>query len=124
MEKTTLSDGEWKLMNLLWDRAPRTIGEMVTALSGDTGWTKATVNIMLNRLEEKGAVRIEKGGRAKLFFPVLAREDAVIREARSTFGRIQAGGLGLLVSTMVKESKLTDDEIDELYNMLKEVRSK
>ena len=56
MNKYTLSDGEWKLMNLLWEQSPLTIGGMVQALKDDTGWTKATVNIMLNRLAEKGAV--------------------------------------------------------------------
>ena len=51
MNNKTLSDGEWKLMNLLWDESPLTIGDMVSALRDDTGWTKATINIMLNRLE-------------------------------------------------------------------------
>ena len=34
----SLSDGEWKLMNLLWEKSPRTIAELVKALAGDTGW--------------------------------------------------------------------------------------
>ena len=36
MNKLSLSDGEWKLMNLLWDECPRTIGGMVDALREDT----------------------------------------------------------------------------------------
>ena len=37
MPKLNLSDGEWKLMNLLWDAAPAalTIGDMVAALAED-----------------------------------------------------------------------------------------
>lgn len=124
MKKISLSDGEWKLMNLLWDSEPRTIGEMVTALKHDTGWTKATINIMLNRLAEKGAVRIETGGRAKLFYPVLRCEDAVVQEAKGTIDRIRTGGLGLFVSTMTRESKLSDSEIDELMNILKEAKNR
>ena len=27
MDKINISDGEWKLMKLLWESAPRTIGE-------------------------------------------------------------------------------------------------
>ena len=123
MKSITLSDGEWNLMNLLWDKSPRTIGDMVQELKSTTGWTKATVNIMLNRLAEKGAVRIQTGGRAKLFYPVIAREDAVTVEAKATLSRIKAGGIGLLVSTMAKESKLTDEEIDELYRILKEAKN-
>lgn len=124
MDKISLSDGEWNLMNLLWDESPRTIGEMVTALKHSTGWTKATINIMLNRLADKGAVRIETGGKAKRFYPVIARKDAVMDEARATLGKIRAGSIGLLVSTMARESKLTDEDIDELYRILKEATKK
>lgn len=124
MKKISLSDGEWKLMNLLWDSEPRTIGEMVTALKHDTGWTKATINIMLTRLAEKEAVRIETGGRAKLFYPIVKRDEAVVQEAKDTLGKIRPSGLGLLVSTMTKESKLSDSEIDELLAILKEAKNR
>ena len=119
MHKASLSDGEWKLMNLLWDESPLTIGRMVKALENDTAWTKATVNIMLGRLAEKGAVRIDSSSRVKRFYPVLQREDAVEQEARNTLARIRTGGVGLLVSTMARECELSADEIDELYRILK-----
>ncbi len=122
MYKLSLSDGEWKLMNLLWDKSPLTIADMVSALRDDTGWTKATINIMLNRLADKGAVRIDATGPRKLFYPLLARDDAVRQEARNTLTKIKTGGLGLLVSTMAQESELSDAEIDELYRILKEGR--
>ncbi len=122
MDRIMLSDGEWKLMNLLWDSSPRTIAEMVKELKSTTGWSKATVNIMLNRLADKQAVRIDAGGRSKLFYPIIEREDAVMDEARATLGKIRTGGIGLLVSTMAKESKLTDDDIEELYRILKEAK--
>ena len=122
MNKLSLSDGEWKLMNLLWEKSPLTIGDMVTALKEDTAWTKATVNIMLNRLSEKGAVRIDASGPRKRYTPLLARDDALRQEAKNTLSRIKTGGLGLLISTMARESELSDEEIDELYRLLKEGR--
>ena len=119
MEKISLSDGEWKLMNLIWDDNPQTIGRLVEALRRDTGWTKATVNVMLNRLAEKGAVRIETGGRSKLFYPVLDREQAVVQEAKSTLEKIKTGGIGLLISTIAGESELTKEDVEKLYSILK-----
>ena len=61
MQTVNLSDNEWKLMNLLWADAPRTITELVYQLKEDTGWSKHTVISMLSRLEAKGAVRHEEG---------------------------------------------------------------
>ena len=122
MRKLSLSDGEWKLMNLLWDECPRTIGDMVEAMKDDTAWTKATINIMLGRLAGKGAVRVDDSGRAKRFYPLISRDDAVRQEAKNLLTRIRTGGLGLLVSTMAQDCDLTDQEIDELYRVLKEGR--
>lgn len=120
----SLSDGEWNLMNLLWDRSPRTIAEMVQELKHVTGWSKATINIMLGRLADKGAVRIDSSERAKRFYPLIEREDAVRDEAQSALGKIKTGGIGLFVSTMAKDAKLSDEEIDELYRILKEANRK
>ena len=80
--KVHLSDGEWKLMNKLWDASPRTITELTAALRGDTGWSKNTVITMLSRLEAKGAVTHDEGGRAKRYAPLLRREDAARIEVR------------------------------------------
>ena len=62
----SLSDGEWKLMNRLWEHAPRTITELTAALREETGWSKNTIITMLSRLEAKGAVTHTEGQRAKL----------------------------------------------------------
>ncbi len=122
MKRLNLSDGEWKLMNLLWDGGALTIGDMVRALREDTAWTKATVNIMLGRLAEKGAVRVDASGRAKRFYPLLPRDEAVKQEARNALARIRTEGIGLLVSTMAQDCEMSDAEIDELYRILKEGR--
>ena len=67
--KVNLSDGEWKLMNKLWQGAPLTITQLTAALHSETGWGKHTVITMLSRLEGKGAVeqalqpQAEPGGR-------------------------------------------------------------
>ena len=58
-----LSDGEWKIMNLLWQQAPRTITQLTAALEQETDWSKHTVITMLNRMEKKGAVCHEEGER-------------------------------------------------------------
>lgn len=81
-EKVNLSDGEWKIMNLLWEEPPQTIMNLTRALKGDKGWSKNTVITMLNRMEAKGAVRHEEGERAKLFYPAIDRTDAALQETR------------------------------------------
>lgn len=121
MEKQiSLSDGEWKLMNLLWEEAPRTVSQLVDALKDDTGWTKGTVFMMLSRLMEKHAVRFEQEGRSKLYLPVLKKQDAASRETESFLGKVYDGSIGLMVASMAGQKALTKEDIDELYAVLRD----
>ena len=120
MNNTSLSDGEWKLMNQLWDKSPLTILDMTLAVRSTVGWSKATVNMMINRLAEKGAVRIDASERTKRVYPILKREDAVRAEAKNTLEKIRTGGLSLLLSAMTEDCSLSEAEIDELTRILKE----
>ena len=70
MEKISLSDGEWKLMEALWRKPPKTITQLTKELYEQTQWSKHTIITMLNRLEAKQAVRHEEGEKAKEFYPV------------------------------------------------------
>ncbi len=46
----SLSDGEWKIMNVLWERES-TITELKNQLGKETGWDKHIVITMLSRME-------------------------------------------------------------------------
>lgn len=118
MKQVNLSDSEWKLMERLWESSPRTITQLVHALSPETGWAKATIITMLARLETKGAVRWENGGRARQYYPVVSREEASAAETRSFLDKVYHGSVGLLVNAMASENALSREEIDALYEIL------
>ncbi len=118
-KKIGLSDGEWKLMNLLWQKSPRTIAQLVQALEEETGWKKNTIFVMLSRLEEKGAVRFEEGSRSRQYYPVILREDAAARETESFLARVYGGSLQMMVSSMAGQKALSRQDIDELYEILR-----
>ena len=118
--KLKLSDGEWRLMNLLWQSAPRTIAQMVRELESETGWKKNTIFVMLTRLEEKGAVRFEDGGRSRQYYPCIRREDAAAEETESFLARVYGGSLQMMVSSMAGQRALSRQDIDEVYEILRQ----
>ena len=113
-----LSDSEWKLMNHLWARSPQTITELTAVLRAETGWSKNTVITMLSRLETKGAVRYESGGRARHYFPAVQREDAALAETESFLSKVYGGSLGLMVSNLVESRALSEEDLAELAAIL------
>ena len=120
MAKMVLSDGEWRIMNLLWADAPRRVPELTEALAKDTGWSRATVNMMLQRLEDKGAVRMETFGRNKAYWPVLSQSDARQKETKRFLDRLYGGSLGMMVSSLAGQQALSEENIRALRAILDE----
>ena len=56
-----ITDAEWKIMNVLWEKEGSTITEITRSFRETTGWTKHTVMTLLKRLDEKGAVYYTEG---------------------------------------------------------------
>lgn len=120
--KTELSDGEWTLMKVLWDSAPSTIIQLTGAMRDRTGWSKHTIISMLSRLENKGAVRYQSNGRAKVYSPVLQREDAVKRETSRFLDKVFDGRLGVMLNAVMDSRPLTQEDLEELSAVLEKAK--
>ena len=118
--RVNLSDGEWKLMNRLWDLGSSTITELTAALRAETGWGKHTVITMLSRLEAKGAVAHREDGRARQYYPAVDRSDAARAETESFLSKVYGGSLGLMVSNLVEAKALSEADIAELSAILEQ----
>ena len=113
-----LSDGEWKLMKVLWQQSPRTLGALVAALAPTTGWSKATVFMMLKRLIAKGAVTLDDSGKFQKYSAAITYADVEPEETASFLTKVYGGSVGLMVSNLVGRGALSEQEIRELKAIL------
>lgn len=113
-----LSDGEWKLMKVLWQQSPRTLGALVAALAPTTGWSKATVFMMLKRLIAKGAVTLDESGKYQQYSAAVAYTEVEPEETASFLTKVYGGSVGLMVSNLVGRGALSEQEIRELKAIL------
>ena len=118
MDKTIYA-GEWKLMEKLWDEAPQTLMGLVRILSEEVGWSKSTVATMVRRMEAKGLIRCEDGGKAKQIYPAVTRAEASQAETDGLIHKVFKGSPGLLMASLIEQNDFSQEEIDELYAMLK-----
>ena len=88
------------------------------------GWTRSTTLTMLRRLEAKGAVAGDTEGELKTFRPLIAREEVAAQETENLLDRVYKGSLSLLVSSLTRKQSLPQNEIDELYAILREMEGK
>ena len=118
MAHIRLSDGEWKLMKTLWARQPQTIAELVAALDPETGWTKATIFMMLKRLIAKGAVTMDDSGKFQEYSAAITYADVEPEETESFLSKVYGGSVGMMVSSLVGRGALSEQEIRELKAIL------
>ena len=113
-----LSENEWYIMQVLWERSSASLREICDALKESKGWTKHAISSFLKRMQEKGAISVDESGIVKNYVAVWNKEETILEETQSIMERVYKGDLLLMVSNAVKEQKLTKEEIEELKNML------
>lgn len=117
-----LSNSEWNIMESLWESSPQTATQLIKAMEEKTGWAKSTTKTVLKRMEQKGYIAYHEGEKAREYYTVLKREEVVESETSSFLDRIYNGSLGLMVNTLVKKQDIPDEEMEELYKIIKEAR--
>lgn len=123
-QNVELTGSEWSVMECLWEQAPRTAVQLAKELTARVGWAKSTTMTMLSRMEKKGLIGYEDGGRAKLYYPKVEREAAAAAETVSFLDRVYRGSISAMMSAMTAREALSQAEIEELYAILRQAEGK
>lgn len=113
-----ISDAEKEVMQVLWDRAPRTANEVIEALERRTDWKPNTVRTLLNRLVRKKAVSFSQENRMYTYYPLVSKDECVISETRSFLNKNYGGALKPFLVHFLKEEPLSKEDIEELKRIL------
>jgi len=116
-----VSDAEAQVMQVLWERSPRSADEVVAALAASTDWAEPTVKTLLNRLLNKGAIEATRDGRRYLYSPVLAREAWVAQQSEGLLERLFGGRVAPLVAHFSERGRLSEADVAELRKLLAEI---
>ena len=110
----TLTDGEVRLMNVLWKKRRATVAEVAAALPKSNPVAYNTVQTILRILETKGYVAHDQVGRAFVYRPLIeqtaARRGALAHLMKALFD----GSPSLLVSNLLENEHLSPAEAERL----------
>jgi len=110
------TDRELRVMNILWDEGSSTVNEAREVLGTDIPYT--SVLSIFQTLEDKGHIRHEREGRAYRYFPLVDREEAGNEALGYVMNRLFKGSPSALVSSLVGEQDVSEDELEELRRLL------
>lgn len=120
MEKNipSISESEWEIMNVLWDKAPQTANDIILSLQESTNWKPKTIRTLLDRLVQKDVVGVNKDQRVYTFYPLYSQEECQRAETESFIKRIYGGTMKSMLVQFIHEDTLSDDDINELRTIL------
>jgi predicted transcriptional regulator len=116
----TLTEGELRLMEALWDTPGRTVAEVVAAVRSPRRPAYNTVLTMLRILERKGYVRHEKRGRAFVFQAAVDRDQARRGALSDILKRFFGDSPEQLVLNMLKHRPIPRGELERLRALIDE----
>lgn len=117
-----ISDAEWIFMELLWEHGELTISQMEKLLKEEKDWSKHAIISFLKKMLAKGLVEYRMEGKAKVFYTKLEKAETKRKETENFLAKVFHGNPGLLVSSLVEEDRLEEEEIDELMEILERKR--
>jgi predicted transcriptional regulator len=118
-----LTDVELKLMEVLWVKGTATVAEVVESLAKSSKGSPpaySTVLTMLRILESKGHVRHTKQGRAFVYRPMSARDQAEETAIRLLLRRFFKNSPELLVLNLIERKQISATELERLRERIKE----
>jgi predicted transcriptional regulator len=102
----TLADSELRLMEVLWQRGPSTVAEVLASLPPETHLAFNSVQTTLRILEQKGYVRHTEAGRAFVYHPLVDRAQASRSAVDALVARFFRNSTAELALSLVESEQL------------------
>lgn len=113
-----ITDAEWDVMRIVWDKEPRTAAEVIAALQETHDWNHRTIRTLLARLVEKKALNYEVDGARYLYRSAAKEHDCIRQRGQSFVAKVFGGDVSALVAHFVQDNQLSGEEIAELSQLL------
>lgn len=116
--RISFTERELDVMSVLWDVGPATVAEVRKRIADQLAYT--TVLTILRTLETKGYVSHTEEGRAHRYKPLVKREAAGRTALRRLVDKVFDGSPELLLTQLVSDKNLSDEELRRLRKLLAE----
>lgn len=114
----TLTEAELRLMDVLWEKGPGTVQQVLLALPKKPPLAYNSVLTTMRILEKKGYVEHIKDGRAHIYRPAIEREDATRSEISHLVHRFFKNSRELLLLNVLEESNIDEQELQRLRELI------
>lgn len=113
-----ISEAEYEVMKVVWKHAPISTNEITQQLLKTTNWSPKTIQTLIKRMVNKGALSYEKQSRMFVYTPIVKENEYIVQESNSFLKRFYGGNITAMVSAYLEDDKLSEAEIETLRGLL------
>ena len=121
-KKYELTEGEWSILEIAWERQHCTAPDVQELLEKRTGWAYSTVKTLMDRMVDKGLLETERIRKMILYRPGIKRVQAQRAELTRAAQRAFQGAFSPLVEFLLDDNKLSKEELEHLAKMIRQKR--
>lgn len=112
--KAELTEAEWEIMSVVWEKEPCAAGTVQEALAKSRDWAYATVKITMDRMVKKGFLEINRIRNLQLFRSCISEVEAKRGELRKMLKRGFGGALTPMLKFLIEHEGLSKQEAAQL----------
>jgi predicted transcriptional regulator len=113
-KSNTLTEAELRLMKILWRRGDSAVTDLVAAMPDGEALAYNSVLTTIRILEQKGYVEHRQEGRAFVYRPCVAEQEASRTEVRHALSRFFGNSREQLLLSLLGDEDLSPDELQRL----------
>ena len=103
-----ISEAEFEVMKIVWKYAPISTNEITDRLVQTTTWSPKTIQTLIKRLVNKGALTYEKQSRVFVYTPLVDQDEYIGQESTSFLNRFYGGNISSMLSAFLDQDKLSE----------------
>jgi predicted transcriptional regulator len=111
---------ELEVLQVLWERGPSTVREVMTVLNEERPRAYTSVMSLMNVMVEKGLLRQKPKGRAFEYWAKVSQDKIQSRMVRELLGRAFDGSASALVAHLLEGAKPAPEELEEIRRAIAE----
>ena len=113
-----ITEAEYEVMKIVWKYAPINTNEITEKLLATSSWSAKTIQTLIKRLVNKGALAYEKNSRVFVYTPPVKESEYISQESNSFLNRYYDGDITAMLSAYIENDKLSETEIETLRSLL------
>ena len=119
-----LTEAEWEIMKVVWEKEPCAAGTVQETLAESRNRAYSTVKTTMDRMVEKGFLKIQKIRNLQLFTSCISEVDARRGEFRRMLKRAFDGALTPMMQFLVEHEGLSTEEAKHLRTLVEKQNTK